>query len=111
LWRRLNLIPRQNTNPKGDCSRAPRGPLADVAGEACKKVGFMSRYFFDIQWHDTEQADYKGVVLNSDCDALNHAWQFIRHLRRTGDFERTDLLMVIRDDAMRPLYSLPFLPH
>ena len=76
-----------------------------------KGLTLMARYFFDIQWPDTEQPDLKGSVLNTDRDALNHAWQFIRVLRRTGDYERTDLFVVVRDDAMRPLYSLPFLPH
>lgn len=69
----------------------------------------MSRYFFDIRWLDRKERDQLGTSLPNDAAALDHAIRIMRDLRRGGEHDDPGLMMIVRDESLETVLSLPFL--
>jgi hypothetical protein len=69
----------------------------------------VSRYFFDIRWLDHKDRDRLGTSLPNDAAALDHAMRIMRDLRRGGEYEDPGLMMIVRDESLETVLSLPFL--
>jgi hypothetical protein len=67
------------------------------------------RYFFNIRWLDHEDRDRLGTLLPDDAAALDHAIRIIRDLRQGGEHEDPGLMMIVRNEILKTVLSLPFL--
>jgi uncharacterized protein DUF6894 len=68
----------------------------------------VSRYFFNIRWHDHEDRDRLGTSLPNDAAALDHAIRIISDLRQGGEHEDPGLMMIVRNEILKTVLSLPF---
>jgi len=69
----------------------------------------VSRYFFNIRWRDREDSDRLGTSLPDDAASLDHAIRIIRGLRQSGEHEDPGLMMIVRNEILKTVLSLPFL--
>ena len=69
----------------------------------------MSRYFFSIRWPDRVDGDLLGTLLTDDAAALAHAVRIIRELRQGGEYGDPRIMMVVRNEKLKTVLSLPFL--
>ena len=69
----------------------------------------MSRYFFNIRWLDHEDSDRLGTYLPDDDAALDHAIRIVRELRQGGEHDDSRLMMIVRNEMLKTVLSLPFL--
>lgn len=65
----------------------------------------MPRYFFIVQTLYQRINDDEGATLENDDEALTHAQNLIKGLRREGDCDGWS--MIIRDTAGRVVSSIP----
>ena len=70
----------------------------------------MSRYFFSSRWPDHEEADRLGTVLPNETAALSHAICEIKLLIRGGKHNDPRLMMIVRNETLKTVLYLPFLP-
>ena len=69
----------------------------------------MYRYFFHIRRVDREDSDHRGVVLPNDAAVLDHALCIIKDLRQGGEHNDPGLMMIVRNESLKTILSLPFL--
>lgn len=69
----------------------------------------MPRYFFNIRRLDREDSDLRGVALPNDAAVLDHAICLIKGLRRGGEHNDPALMMIVRNESLKTVLSLPFL--
>jgi hypothetical protein len=69
----------------------------------------VSRYFFSIRWPDHVDGDQLGTSLPDDAAALAHALRIIRELRQGGEHDDPQIMMVVRNEKLKTVLSLPFL--
>ena len=69
----------------------------------------MSRYFFNIRWPDREESDPSGTSLPDDAAAFDYAIHMIRQLDRGGKHSDRGLMMIVRNEMLESVLSLPFL--
>jgi hypothetical protein len=69
----------------------------------------VSRYFFNIKWPNYEDSDQVGTSLPGDTAALEHAIRVVRELRQGGEHDDPGLMMVVRNEMLKTVLSLPFL--
>jgi hypothetical protein len=69
----------------------------------------LFRYFFSIRRLDGEDSDLRGVVLPNDSAVLDHALRIIKGLRQGGEHNDPGLMMIVRDESLKTILSLPFL--
>ena len=69
----------------------------------------VSRYFFNIRRLDREDSDLRGVALSNDAAVLNHALCIIKDLRQGGEHNDPELMMIVRNESLKTVLSLPFL--
>jgi uncharacterized protein DUF6894 len=69
----------------------------------------VPRYFFTIRWPHHEDIDRLGTSLPDDAAALNHAICIIRELRQGGEHDDPGLMMIVRNEMLKTVLSLPFL--
>ena len=69
----------------------------------------MSQYFFNIRRPDREDRDLRGVALPNDTAVLNHALCIIKNLRQGGEHNDPGLMMIVRNENLKTVLSLPFL--
>ena len=69
----------------------------------------MSRYFFTIRWPDHEDDDWLDTSLPDDAAALDHAICIIGELRQGGEHNHPRLMMIVRNETLKTVLSLPFL--
>lgn len=69
----------------------------------------MARYFFNIRLNDREDSNLRGVSLPNDAAVLDHALCIIKGLRLGGEHNDPALMMIVRNDSLKPVLSLPFL--
>jgi hypothetical protein len=67
------------------------------------------RYFFHIRRVDREDSDHRGVVLPNDAAVLDHALCIIKDLRQGGEHNDPGLMMIVRNESLKTVLSLPFL--
>ena len=68
----------------------------------------MSRYFFSIRWPDHVDGDQLGTSLPDDAAALAHAIRIIRELKQRGEYGDPRMMMVVRNEKLKTVLSLPF---
>jgi len=68
----------------------------------------VSRYFFASRWPDHEDSDQLGALLPDDTAALNHAIRIVRGLRQGGEHDDPGLMMIVRNETLKTVLSLPF---
>jgi hypothetical protein len=68
----------------------------------------VSSYFFSIRWPDHEDSDQVGTSLPDDTAALNHAIRIVRDLRQGGEHDDPGLMMIVRNETLKTVLSLPF---
>jgi hypothetical protein len=69
----------------------------------------VSRYFFNIRRLDREDSDLRGVALPNHAAVLDHALCIIKDLRRGGEHNDPELMMIVRNESLKTVLSLPFL--
>jgi len=69
----------------------------------------VSRYFFTIRWPDHEDDDWLDTSLPDDAAALDHAIRIIGELRQGGEHNHPGLMMIVRNETLKTVLSLPFL--
>jgi hypothetical protein len=69
----------------------------------------VSRYFFNIRRLDREDSDLRGVALPNHASVLDHALCIIKDLRRGGEHNDPELMMIVRNESLKTVLSLPFL--
>jgi hypothetical protein len=69
----------------------------------------VPHYFFTIQWPDHEDGDRLGTSLPDDAAALDHAIRVVRDLRQGGEHDDPGLMMIVRNQMLNTVLSLPFL--
>jgi hypothetical protein len=69
----------------------------------------VSRYFFNIRRLDREDSDHRGVALPCDTAALDHALCIIKDLSQGGAHNDPGLMMIVRNECLKTILSLPFL--
>jgi hypothetical protein len=69
----------------------------------------VPRYFFNIRSLDHEDRDRLGKSLPDDAAALDHAVRIIRDLRQEGGHEDPGSMMIVRNEILKTVLSLPFL--
>jgi len=69
----------------------------------------MPRYFFTIRWPDHEDNDRLGTPLPDDAAALNHAIRIVRELRQGSEHDDPGLMMIVKNEMLKTVLSLPFL--
>jgi len=69
----------------------------------------VSRYFFSIRWPDRVDSGLLGTLLTDDAAALAHAVRIIRELRQGGEYGDPRIMMVVRNEKLKTVLSLPFL--
>ena len=67
----------------------------------------MSRYFFSVRWPDRVHGDMLGTLLTDDA-ALAHAIDIIRELKQAGEYNDPRIMMIVRNEKLRTVLSLPF---
>jgi hypothetical protein len=75
----------------------------------CQGECRVSRYFFSIRWPDRVDSDLLGTLLTDDAAALAHAVRIIRELRQGGEYGDPQIMMVVRNEKLKTVLSLPFL--
>jgi hypothetical protein len=68
----------------------------------------VSRYFFSIRWPDRVDGDQLGTSLQDDAAALAHAVRIIRELRQGGGHDDPRIMMIVRNEKLKTVLSLPF---
>ena len=69
----------------------------------------MPRYFFAIRCSEHEDHDRLGILLPDDAAALIHATRVIGELRQGGEHDDPGLMMIVRNELLKTVLSLPFL--
>jgi hypothetical protein len=69
----------------------------------------LSRYFFSIRRLDGENSDFRGVALPNDSAVLDYALRMIKTLRQVGEHNDPGLMMIVRNESLKTILSLPFL--
>jgi Domain of unknown function (DUF6894) len=69
----------------------------------------VPRYFFAIRWPEHEDNDRLGTSLPDDAAALIHATRIIGELRRGGEHDDPGLMLIVKNEMLKPVLSLPFL--
>jgi Domain of unknown function (DUF6894) len=69
----------------------------------------VPRYFFNIRRLDREDSDLRRVALPNDAAVLDHALCLITGLRRGGKHNDPALMMIVRNESLQTVLSLPFL--
>jgi len=69
----------------------------------------VPRYFFNIRRLDREDSDLRGVALPNDAAVLDHALCLIKGLRRGGKHNDPALMVIVRNESLKTVLSLPFL--
>ena len=54
-------------------------------------------------------SDLLGTLLTDDAAALAHAVRIIRELRQGGEYGDPRIMMVVRNEKLKTVLSLPFL--
>jgi hypothetical protein len=70
----------------------------------------VPRYFFKIVSDGELEDDPHGTDLPNIEAALSYAERAINELRSESGFDDPGLMMIVEDEARRPVLSLPFLP-
>jgi hypothetical protein len=70
----------------------------------------VSRYFFSVRWPDRVDGDLLGTLLMDDAAAFAHAIDIIRKLKRGGEYDDPRIMMIVRNEKLKTVLSLPFLP-
>jgi len=71
----------------------------------------VPRYFFKIRVSDGDfDDDPHGTNLPSLEAALSYAERTIKELQHESGFDDPRLMMIVEDEAHRPVLSLPFFP-
>ncbi len=70
----------------------------------------MSRYFFAIRGTAGEEDDPHGTILPNDAAALSYAERTIAELQKEEGYDDPGLMMIVRNDKHRMVWSIPFLP-
>jgi hypothetical protein len=68
------------------------------------------RYFFSIRWPDHVDGDQFGTFLPDDAAALAHAIRVIRGLKQGGGHDDPRMMMIVRNEKLKTVLSLPFHP-
>jgi hypothetical protein len=68
-------------------------------------IAKVSRF---IRWPDHEDDDWLGTSLPDDAAALDHAIRIVRELRQAGEYNHPGLVMIVRNDMLKTVLSLPF---
>ncbi len=68
----------------------------------------VARYFFILQWRERKHDDRHGTVLPNDDAARGYAERVIRELKEAGGYDDDELIMIVKDDARRTIFSIPF---
>jgi hypothetical protein len=69
----------------------------------------VSRYFFNIRRLDREDSDLRGVALPNDAAVLDHGLCLIEDLRQGGEHNDPGLMIIVRNESLKTVLSLPFL--
>jgi hypothetical protein len=69
----------------------------------------MPRYFFIAQRPDIEKDDPHSTTLPDDAAALLYAERIIGDLRKAGG-GNDDLTVIVRNERLEMVLSIPFLP-
>jgi hypothetical protein len=69
----------------------------------------VPQYFFTIRWPDHEDGDRLGASLPDDAAALDHAIRIVRDLRQGGEHDDPGLMMIVKNQMLNTVLSLPFL--
>jgi hypothetical protein len=69
----------------------------------------LPRYFFSIRRLDGEDSDFHGVALPNDSAVLDHALRIIKNLRQGSEHNDPGLMMIVRNESLKTILSLPFL--
>jgi hypothetical protein len=70
----------------------------------------MPRYFFIAQRPDIEKDDPHGTILPDDAAALLYAERIIGDLRKAGGGNNDGLTVIVRNERLERVLSIPFLP-
>jgi hypothetical protein len=71
----------------------------------------LPRYRFVIRWPDHQHLDPEGTRFPDDAAARRYAERVIRELKEAGgDYDHSELLMVVTDDDGKELFVIPFNP-
>jgi hypothetical protein len=70
----------------------------------------VPRYYFCLRWpkRRKEQRDERGIVLLDDARARKYAERVIRELKESGGFEDPGLRLIVRNEAGKKIFVLPF---
>jgi hypothetical protein len=72
----------------------------------------MARYFFIVMWPDgRSRGDEEGMELSDDRGAQAYAQRIIRELREGGGYDDPGLHMIVRNEAGKQLFVIPFGIH
>jgi hypothetical protein len=69
----------------------------------------VPQYFFTIRWPDHEHGDRLRASLPDDAAALDHAIRIVRDLKQGGEYDDPGLMMIVRNQMLNTVLSLPFL--
>jgi hypothetical protein len=72
------------------------------------RESIVSRYFFSVRWPDRVDGDMLGTSLTDDNAALAHAIEFIRELKHRNEYNDPRIMMVVRNEKLKTVLSLPF---
>jgi hypothetical protein len=68
----------------------------------------LSRYFFDLRWSDRTHDDQDGTPLPNQMAAYYFAQRVIRELKKAGGYDDPSLVMIVKNEASRQVFSIPF---
>jgi hypothetical protein len=68
----------------------------------------LPRYFFIIQFSESELDDPHGTLLASDDSAHSYAERVIRELKADADYDGSSANMIVKDAEGRTVCSIPF---
>jgi hypothetical protein len=87
----------------GSCNRTVAVPHEDKAGStSCLDI-------FSISGDSIEDSDLRGVALPNDAAVLDHALCIIKDLRQGDEHNDPGLMMIVRNESLKTVLSLPFL--
>ena len=89
-------------------SSAPRRLAAPPVAAVPRKLHNSVPLFFSVRWPDHEDSDQLGTSLPDDTAALNHAIRIVRGLRQGGEHDDPGLMMIVRNETLKTVLSLPF---
>jgi hypothetical protein len=69
----------------------------------------VARYFFSVQRLDGEDLDPCGAALPDDAAALDFALSMIKRLIIGAEHDQCGLMMIVRNENLKRVLSLPFL--